>query len=245
MKHLIAVIALLPVLAFATDKRPPAPPPFQNGDVRQGQDQGQTQTQGQDQGQTQGQEQNITVNVGGQDGQPFMQSTDADTTTLTSGDTNVTTGDTSFNSESTNTNVVLVPNNNTEGCLRVFGLSFGNSSGAGGIGYPYRSAACDFEQAADDAAAIGDHNMAWFWRCHKKNVWKPFRRPDTTKEQAIEACHARMIQFLDNGTMQRRINELEEQKATLLELREQDQAVCNERTERCRNELMKALGGKN
>ena len=231
MKYLVALTALLCMTtAMATDDRGPprTPPPFQNGDVSQTQEQNQAQNQAQ----------NVEVNIDNSQAA-------AGATTMSTGDTVFDGGDTNFNSESTNTNVVLVPNNNTESCLRVWGLSWGNSSGAGGIGIPHRSAPCDYEQAADDAAAIGDHNMAWFWRCHKKNVYKPFKSSwDSPKEEAILACHEKMVQFLDQGTLQQRINKLEDDKATLLELRELDNASCNERTERCRKELMKALGGK-
>jgi len=171
----------------------------------------------------------VTVNIGG-DGQPLMQ--DADTTSLETGDTTLQGGDTTFNSTNESSNVVLVPNNNTESCLRVWGLSWGNSSGAGGIGYPHRSAPCDFEQAADDAGAVGDHRMAWYWRCHKSNIYKPFKIKGGSKEQAIEACHGKMVEFLDLGTMQQRINQLEEQKATLLEERAHDRATCDESKDR-------------
>jgi len=192
-------------------------------------------TQQQGQGQEQTARQDVTVNIGG-DGQPLMQ--DADTTSLETGDTTLQGGDTTFNSSNESSNVVLVPNNNTENCLRVWGLSWGNSSGAGGIGYPHRSAPCDYEQAADDAGALGDHRLAWYWRCHKSNVNKPFRekrgwfagRENT--EAAIRACFEKMGGFLDVGTMQQRIDTLEEQKATLLEERDHDRATCEESKDR-------------
>lgn len=141
----------------------------------------------------------ITVNVGG-DGTPLVQDTGSTTLSsgdvnLNAGDTNVTTGDTNFNSESNNTNVVLVPNNNTESCLRVWGISFGKDGTAGGIGVPQRSAACDYEQAADDAAARGDHKIAWWWRCHKNNLAKTF--PGKTKPERQLACWNSMVQMLN------------------------------------------------
>lgn len=227
-KRLCWLLLLLPLVAYST-------PPSKT----------QKQSQHQSQQQTSAQEQSVTVNVGGgvdADGQaaPLVDTGDV---SLQSGDTTLNGGDTNFNSESNNTNVVLVPNNNTESCLRVFGLSFGNSSGAGGIGYPWRSSACDFEQAADDAAAIGDHTLAWFWRCHKKNVHKPFRKEGMTKQDAVQACHEKMVSFLSHSTMQQRIDQLEREKATLMDLREHERAVCDESVERCRQELMKALGG--
>jgi hypothetical protein len=98
--------------------------------------------------------------------------------------------------ENNSTNIVLVPNNNTENCLRVWGLSFGREGTAGGIGVPTRSAACDFEQAADDAAALGNHRLAWYWRCHKKNIYKPFKQNGEQKEVAIRQCYTEMWQLL-------------------------------------------------
>lgn len=137
---------------------------------------------------------------GGQGGHGGQGGTGGDaqsSATATNSGVNLSGGDTSFHSESNNTNVVLVPNNNTENCLRVWGLSWGNSSGAGGIGVPQRSAACDYEQAADDAAALGNHKMAWYWRCHKKNIYKPFRKGNRTAPEAIRACFDEMSTLLD------------------------------------------------
>ena len=82
--------------------------------------------------------------------------------------------------------------------MRVFGLSFGNGDGAGGLGYPHRDRACDFEQAADDAAAIGNHKIAWWWRCHKNNLLKTFKTRGMSDEEAQLACWNSMIQMLDN-----------------------------------------------
>jgi hypothetical protein len=78
--------------------------------------------------------------------------------------------------------------------MRVFGLSFGASGGAGGLGYPHRDKSCDFEQAADDAAATGDHDIAWFWRCHKRHLYSQF---DGRKDQKIMACYERMTQLME------------------------------------------------
>ena len=91
--------------------------------------------------------------------------------------------------------IVLVPNNNTANCMKVYGLSFSNTSGGGGIGWPYRDKSCDFEQAADDASAHGQHIIAWYWRCHKKNLYKQFNGRAKHKEQQIQACHQRMTQM--------------------------------------------------
>ena len=87
--------------------------------------------------------------------------------------------------------IILVPNNNTANCQKVYGLSFSTVSGGAGIGWPYRDKSCDFEQAADDAAANGQHTIAWFWRCHKKNLYKQFKAKH--KEKQIQACHSNMM----------------------------------------------------
>ena len=106
------------------------------------------------------------------------------------------------NSLSTNTHVeasapdiVMIPSNNTSNCMKVYGLSFSNTNGGGGLGWPYRDKSCDFEQAADDAAATGQHTIAWYWRCHKKNLYKQFNDSAKHKDQQIEACHNRMMQM--------------------------------------------------
>lgn len=98
--------------------------------------------------------------------------------------------------ENNSTNVVLVPNNNTSGCMRVYGLSFGNGEGAGAFGAPFRDKACDFEQAADDAAAMGEHDIAWWWRCHKKNLYSTFKGKGETKEMAQLQCWNSMMELL-------------------------------------------------
>lgn len=132
----------------------------------------------------------VTVNIGG-DGENGAGSLVNDTSTNT-----FEGGDTNFNSESSNTNVVLVPNNNTAGCMRVYGLSFGNGDGAGGLGLPFRDESCDYEQAADDAAASGEHDIAWWWRCHKKNLYKAYRNRGESAEKAVQDCYVEMKSML-------------------------------------------------
>jgi len=105
-------------------------------------------------------------------------------------------GSSTVNTKSSNTNVVLVPNNNTAGCLRVYGLSFGNGGGAAALGIPTRDKSCDYEAAADDAASTGDHDIAWYWRCHKKSLYKPFRARGESAESAIIDCFEKMTEML-------------------------------------------------
>lgn len=76
--------------------------------------------------------------------------------------------------ESQAPDVVIVPNNNTEGCLRVFGLFVSTQDGAGGIGYPWRSKECDLEAAADDAFAQGNAVLGWTFKCKQKSLKKAF-----------------------------------------------------------------------
>jgi hypothetical protein len=81
--------------------------------------------------------------------------------------------------------------------MRVYGISFGNGEGAAGIGYPHRDKACDFELAADDAAATGNHKIAWWWRCHKKALYKTFKTKNMSDEQATLACWNSMVDMLE------------------------------------------------
>ena len=100
---------------------------------------------------------------------------------------------TSFNTEASAPDIILVPNNNTANCQKVYGISFSTQDGGAGIGIPYRDKSCDFEQAADDAASTGQHAIAWFWRCHKKNLYKQFNGRAKHKEQQIRECHKQML----------------------------------------------------
>jgi hypothetical protein len=79
--------------------------------------------------------------------------------------------------------------------MRVWGISFGTHEGAAGLGLPTRDASCDFEQAADDAAATGNHKIAWWWRCQKKNLYKTFET-NRTREQAKLACWNSMVEMI-------------------------------------------------
>lgn len=158
----------------------------------------QDQRQHQDQDQYQGQHQDQQQYAEGGDatgGAAYADATggDADATAMSGANNEGIDIDASDHSENNNTNVVLVPNNNTENCLRVWGISFGNGDGAGGIGIPWRSKKCDFEQAADDAFAAGERELGWFWKCQNPNLYKSFKDKGESNEQAQEDCHARMV----------------------------------------------------
>lgn len=118
--------------------------------------------------------------------------------------------------ENNSSNVVLVPNNNTESCIRVWGFAWGENGTSGALGVPWRSKACDYEQAADDAFAAGERELGWYWKCHNKTLYKPFlsRGKDTTRDEenvaAISACHARAVgEITKNDTIANLRNQLE------------------------------------
>ena len=150
----------------------------------------------QHQGQQQGQEQNITIGGGGEplaDGGDLQMTTDDD---ISISENNSV--------ENNSSNIVLVPNNNTENCLRVFGFGWGKDGTSGGFGIPWRSKACDYEQAADDAFAAGERELGWYWKCHNKTLYKPFYERadgdsrDAAKDDAIAACHTRAVGEITN-----------------------------------------------
>ncbi len=85
-------------------------------------------------------------------------------------------------------NIVMVPNNNTESCLRVFGIMFSNQQGGGGLGIPWRSKKCDYEQAADDAFAQGEQKLGWYWKCQNPNLYK--------RHGSSESCLKTMMSLL-------------------------------------------------
>lgn len=157
-------------------------------------EQDQRQGQHQEQGQHQGQEQ-YAEGGDATGGAAYADATggEAEATAMSGANNEGIDIDASDHSENNNTNVVLVPNNNTENCLRVWGISFGNGDGAGGIGIPWRSKKCDFEQAADDAFAAGERELGWFWKCQNPNLYKSFKDKGESNEQAQEDCHARMV----------------------------------------------------
>jgi hypothetical protein len=100
--------------------------------------------------------------------------------------------------ENNSSNTVLVPNNNTESCLRVFGIAWGKGGESGALGVPWRSAKCDFEQAADDAFAAGERELGWFWKCKNKNLYKGFKLDGMSKDEAMHQCHLKAVGEINN-----------------------------------------------
>lgn len=183
-----------------------------NNDPKQEQDQTQSQSQGQEQTATGG---SATSNNDGN--------------TLDAGDVNVG-GDQVENNAST---VVLVPNNNTESCVRVFGLAFGKNGESGAIGFPWRSAKCDFEQAADDAFAAGERDLGWFWKCENPNLYKTFMSKGETAESAKSDCHARMLATTSTDDVVTALEDRLKAAENLLQLERSHKAVCDESLDRC------------
>jgi hypothetical protein len=186
-------------------------------------DQSQRQSQSQDQQQQQQQEQ---VAMGGQ---------------ATGGNANASNdgvsvgGDTS-NVENNSSNVVLVPNNNTESCVRVWGIAFGRDSDSAALGIPWRSRACDYEQAADDAFAAGERELGWFWKCQNKSLARVFKLDGMTMDEAKLECHKKSV-GMDNALktiddLKRRLEASEE----YVEYLKSHQKVCDESLKRCEKE---------
>lgn len=224
---IVVVISLMFSMAYAGEKKPRKMPP--------------TQVQGQHQGQQQGQEQTAYGGSGGDGGSVGDVVSDsvsgAEAQAINEGN-NLNAGqetnldlDASDNSstENNSTNVVLVPNNNTESCLRVWGIAFGNEGASGGIGIPWRSKKCDYEQAADDAFAAGERETGWFWKCENPNLYRSFRDKGESNESAKADCLNRMV---GNMTAMTTISTLKEQLTTMSELREIDRNSYKESLQR-------------
>lgn len=193
------------------------------------QEQGQLQTQGQEQTATGG---NAVVSNSAM----ANASNEGNTTSVSS------------NTENNSSTSVLVPNNNTENCLRVFGFAWGKGGESGALGIPWRSKKCDYEQAADDAFAAGERENGWFWKCENANLYKSFQAKGESKSSAKGNCLSRM---LGEVTAQTTITTLTEQVTTLTELRESELSeyrasrkrlteMCNESKDR----LFEACGRK-
>ena len=143
--------------------------------------------------------------------------------------------------ENNNTSIVLVPNNNTESCIRVWGIAFGRDGAAGSIGIPWRSAACDFEQAADDAFAAGERDLGWFWKCKNKNLYKGFKLDGMSKDEAMHNCHLRAVGYVDAYST---IDNLREQIEFLNNERSIERQKCKEASNRLSKAWQESCGAK-
>ena len=188
-------------------------------DDDQNQDQSQTQEQDQYQGQEMQQQQTLNIESAAAGGKAVNEGNEQNV---------------AFNSvaEARAPDIVMVPNNNTEKCLRIFGLSISTQDGAAGIGFPWRSAPCDFEQAADDAFAGGERDLGWFWKCQNKNLYKRFRSKGESDESAITDCQERMMQGVSQASM---IARLQRDLAELNLLREEELEQYRQSRQRCQD----------
>lgn len=183
-------------------------------DQRQDQDQGQHQGQEQDQHQDQDQGQDQTQSL---ENANTLNVETAAAGGAANNEGNQQNIEISSNYEGGPADLVLVPNNNTERCLRVFGFSFGNTDGSGMLGLPFRSAQCDYGQFASAADAQGNLELGWYWRCHMKSAYRTFKDKGEKAETAISQCHDRMIGAVG---MVRTIETLREQLTASEELRQ-------------------------
>lgn len=139
--------------------------------------------------------------------------------------------------------VVLIPNNNTERCLRVWGLSFSNTNGGGGLGIPFRSKECDLEAAADDAFSQGNTDLGWMLKCKQKSMKKAFGGKNW-KTSGEAACFSQAMEGTGQVT---RIHTLEQQLTEVLTQRDHElrqyEASKQRITEMCdesKNRMMEA-----
>jgi len=224
----IVVLGYWATSARATDyKKDPQPVKVEQ---HQGQGQAQQQQQSQDVANS------VTTDVAN-----TSSSDSASTSGATASNDGVQVGGDTSSVENNSSTVVLVPNNNTESCVRVFGLAFGKNGESGAIGFPWRSKKCDFEQAADDAFAGGERDLGWFWKCQNKNLYKQFQGKDESVETAIDQCHLRMLSTTSTNDVVRKLEQQLQATENMLELEKLHKEVCDESLERCTD---KVFGGK-
>ena len=183
-----------------------------------------SETQSQKQGQYQEQEQAMEQ---GQEQAAFATAgatSASDSSSLNEGN------NTEINSrtENNSSNTVLVPNNNTENCLRVFGIAWGKGGESGALGIPWRSKKCDFEQAADDAFAQGEREIGWFWKCENPNLYKSFKGKGESNESASADCLDRMLGGMTATTT---VTTMTKQIETMMEENNRQRALYREQSE--------------
>jgi len=210
MKHLALLLLIVPALAFATSKMPVG------------------QEQEQEMKQNQKQEAEATATATAQQDQTASASASNDGVSVG--------GDTS-SVENNSSTVVLVPNNNTESCVRVWGIAFGKDGSSGAIGIPWRSAKCDYEQAADDAFAAGERDLGWFWKCQNKSLYKRFKSKDESDDSAIDNCHTRMLATTSTNDVVRKLQDQLDAADNHIKLLKSHEEVCDESLDRCTNKL--------
>ena len=177
ISFLSGAMAVVMFLMFAAELANATNNSHHNDDVDINQDQAQQQSQ------------NATADAVSDSVSESISSSSNEGNTLEGGDVNVG-GDSVENNSS---NVVLVPNNNTESCVRVWGIAFGRDADSAALGIPWRSKACDYEQAADDAFAAGARELGWFWKCQNQSLAKGFKQDGMSMDEARNECHRKAV----------------------------------------------------
>jgi hypothetical protein len=129
------------------------------------------------------------------------------------------------NYESGPSDQVVVVGNSTASCLSAYGFAANNSHGGAVFGWPFQSKSCNYEQNAQAADAQGNYGLGWFWRCHKKASYKPFKGKGESKESAVQDCHQAMVGYVNS---QATIKKLREDIAFLENERAIERKECNE-----------------
>jgi len=137
--------------------------------------------------------------------------------------------DITFNS-SGNNDTVFVPNNNTESCLRVFGIAVPTKDGAAILGLPWRSSPCDLEASADDAFAQGNVALGWMFKCQMK-----------ANKKAMGGYEACVANATDTNALYRELEKLKKQNKTLMEERQIERGECAEAKDRANDRLVECL----
>lgn len=186
MKKIIVLILLIPGLALATGKKKPPP---ESPKQEQEQDQHQKQYQGQHQ-------ESVSLSSS-KSAAGASADNDNEVNTTDYVDVKTEVDSPQSNSQTiefeTSPTLTLVPQGHTAGCQRTYGISFGNTDSAGGIGWPFRDKDCDYDNEAADAFASGQHKIGWYWNCHKKSAYKPFKDKGESVEKARDDCYQKML----------------------------------------------------
>lgn len=241
------LMALFIGMSKANATKPPPPPKPEPQGQTQDQHQGQHQGQAQDQrqGQDQGQSQEAHSASDSSSVSESYSESFSDAASAANNEGNSLSVESNY--ESGPADLVLVPNNNTERCLRVFGFSFGNKEGSGMLGVPWRSKQCDYKGFASDADAQGNFDLGWFWRCHMKSAYKVFRDKGETVESAIDDCVTKNsgTNFLVDKVAKQKdeYNALKrEHEAALMIIDERDKEALRLKNEVAEKRLIEAVG---
>ena len=133
-------------------------------------------------------------------------------------------------SSSGGNDTVFVPNNNTESCLRVFGIAFPTKDGSAILGLPWRSQPCDLEASADDAFAQGNVVLGWMFKCQMK-----------ANKKAMGGYDACIAKATNSNELMRELVRLKEQNTALRDERGHEITECEQSKNRVTGRLMECL----